>query len=76
MKTSNSGYLQRKMVKIMENLMVKQDNSVRNATNNIVQFVYGDTMACGTKTMLKGGKPMVCDIGRLVDKLNRAYEQL
>ena len=41
-KTSETGYLQRKLVKAMEDAKVHFDLSVRNANSQIVQFVYGD----------------------------------
>jgi DNA-directed RNA polymerase beta' subunit len=40
-KTANSGYLQRKLVKSMEDLKVAHDFSVRGSNNDIVQFCYG-----------------------------------
>jgi len=40
-KTSDSGYIQRKLVKTMEDLHVEYDGTVRNANNSIVQFHYG-----------------------------------
>ena len=40
--TSETGYLQRKLVKAMEDCKVHWDRSVRNAAGNIVQFAYGD----------------------------------
>ena len=41
-KTSQTGYIQRRLVKGMEDLKVLYDNSVRNNRNKIVQFKYGD----------------------------------
>ena len=41
-KTSQTGYIQRRLVKGMEDLKVMYDNSVRNNKNKIVQFKYGD----------------------------------
>ena len=41
-KTAESGYIQRKLIKSMEDCIVMYDGSVRNARNTIVQFVYGD----------------------------------
>jgi DNA-directed RNA polymerase II subunit RPB1 len=41
-KTAESGYIQRRLIKAMEDLVVKYDGTVRNAVNNIVQFTYGD----------------------------------
>jgi DNA-directed RNA polymerase beta' subunit len=40
--TSETGYIQRKLVKAMEDCKVNFDQSVRNAAGAIVQFLYGD----------------------------------
>ena len=40
--TADSGYLSRKFIKAAEDLMVNYDFTVRNASNHIVQFGYGD----------------------------------
>ncbi len=40
-KTSDSGYIQRRLVKTMEDLHVAYDGSVRNANGSIFQHVYG-----------------------------------
>lgn len=47
--TAETGYTQRKLVKSMEDIMVKYDNTVRSANNGIIQFVYGDSGADTTK---------------------------
>jgi DNA-directed RNA polymerase II subunit RPB1 len=41
-KTAESGYIQRKLIKSMEDCIVMYDGTVRNARNTIIQFVYGD----------------------------------
>lgn len=41
-KTSSTGYIQRKLVKAMEDCKVSYDMTVRNANGNIVQFLYGE----------------------------------
>jgi DNA-directed RNA polymerase II subunit RPB1 len=41
-KTSATGYVQRQMVKTMEDLKVHYDYSVRSANGSIVQMVYGE----------------------------------
>ncbi len=42
-KTSNTGYLQRKIIKCMEDIMVCYDGTVRNALNNIIQYTYSNS---------------------------------
>ena len=41
-KTSETGYLQRKLVKAMEDCKINFDMTVRNASGHIIQFLYGD----------------------------------
>ena len=41
-KTSETGYIQRKLIKSMEDLFVDFDYSVRNSSGCIVQFIYGE----------------------------------
>ena len=41
-KTQDTGYISRKLMKALEDIMIKYDNTVRNHTNQIIQFVYGD----------------------------------
>ncbi|MCJ1479194.1 DNA-directed RNA polymerase II subunit rpb1 [Lambiella insularis] len=41
-KTAETGYIQRRLVKAMEDVMAKYDGTVRNSLGDIVQFVYGE----------------------------------
>jgi DNA-directed RNA polymerase II subunit RPB1 len=41
-KTSETGYLQRRLIKSMEDCKINYDLTVRNATGSIVQFLYGE----------------------------------
>ena len=41
-KTSQTGYIQRRLIKGMEDLKVEYDMTVRNNKNKIIQFTYGD----------------------------------
>ena len=41
-KTAETGYIQRRLVKAMEDVMVKYDGTVRNSLGDIVQFIYGE----------------------------------
>ena len=41
-KTSATGYVQRKLIKSMEDLKVDYDFSVRNNSGCIIQFTYGE----------------------------------
>ena len=41
-KTAETGYIQRRLVKALEDVMAKYDGTVRNSIGDIVQFVYGE----------------------------------
>ena len=40
-KTAETGYMQRRLIKAMEDLKVEYDGTIRDASKNIVQFYYG-----------------------------------
>ena len=48
-KTSTTGYIQRRLIKGLEDLMVNYDMTVRTNKNKIVQFAYGDDNTDTTK---------------------------
>ena len=48
-KTADSGYLQRQLIKTMEDFMTYHDGSVRDAGGLVVQFAYGDDGTSATK---------------------------
>jgi hypothetical protein len=41
-KTAETGYIQRRLVKAMEDLKVGYDGTVRNSNGDIIQFLYGE----------------------------------
>ena len=41
-KTSDTGYIQRRLMKTMEDQHVEHDGTVRNVTGSIIQFAYGE----------------------------------
>lgn len=48
-KTADTGYLQRQLIKSMEDLVIHYDGTVRDANNNIVQYHYGEDGVNPTK---------------------------
>lgn len=55
-KTSRSGYLQRCLVKHLEELKVCYDHTVRNGEGGVVQFLYGEDGLDPTKACFLDGK--------------------
>ncbi|CAL9110471.1 unnamed protein product, partial [Musa textilis] len=41
-KTSETGYIQRRLVKAMEDIAVAYDGTVRNSLGDVIQFLYGE----------------------------------
>jgi len=59
-KTSDTGYIQRRLVKLMEDIHVEQDGTVRDINGSIVQFLYGEDGIDAT-----GIEKQDCDLGVL-----------
>jgi DNA-directed RNA polymerase II subunit RPB1 len=74
MGTSKSGYIQRRIVKVMEDISIKYDGTVRNTEGNIYQFSYGDDGFNASECVFKKGVAQACDVSRLVEKLNMECE--
>lgn len=49
-KTSQTGYIQRRLIKGLEDIKVEYDMTVRNSQGKIIQFAYGDDNFDSTKT--------------------------
>ena len=62
-KTANTGYIQRRLVKAMEDLVVHNDGTVRDANMNITQFRYGEDGINSTKI-----ESLALEIGELTDE--------
>jgi DNA-directed RNA polymerase II subunit RPB1 len=41
-KTARTGYIQRKLIKALEDVIVKYDGTVRDSQNNLIQLMYGE----------------------------------
>jgi DNA-directed RNA polymerase II subunit RPB1 len=59
-KTSETGYIQRRLEKALEDVMVKYDGTVRNSMEHIIQFLYGEDGMAGEK--LEGMKIPLLDM--------------
>ena len=69
-KTRDSGYAERKLVKRMEDMTVEMDQTVRNSVSNIIDFTYGDGMD-PTFTLNADG-PSFVNIDAEVTRLNNS----
>jgi DNA-directed RNA polymerase beta' subunit len=75
MKTATSGYIQRRMIKIAEDIQVKYDGTVRNANNSVIQFAYGENFMDPVNTTFRGGQPLPCDILSIAERVNAELSQ-
>ena len=46
-KTAETGYIQRRLVKALEDVMTMYDGTVRNSHGGILQFLYGEDGMAG-----------------------------
>jgi len=53
LRTPKSGYLYRRLVSALQDLKVEYDGTVRDASENIIQFIYGDDNKDVSKLHLK-----------------------
>ena len=61
-KTAETGYMQRRLMKSMEDLIVRYDKTVRSGEETIIQFTYGDD---GLDPMFMDDEEMPVSLGRL-----------
>lgn len=74
MGTAKSGYIQRRIIKVCEDIQVKYDGSVRDTTGKIYQMAYGTTGMDPSQTVKVKGEQQPCDVSRIVDRLNLQFE--
>ena len=74
MGTSKSGYIQRKIVKVCEDIKVSYDGTIRDTTGKIYQTSYGENGYDACQLVKVGNTFDCCDVSRIVDRLNMEYE--
>lgn len=65
-KTAETGYMQRRLMKALEDLVLKYDNTVRSSDETIIQFTYGDD----------GLDPLFMDENKLPVSLQRLFTRV
>ena len=73
MGTAKSGYIQRKIIKLTEDIKVQYDGTVRDAFGKIYQFAYGEDNLDPVHTVKVKDNQEVCDISIIVDRLNMEF---
>ena len=61
-RTSRSGYMQRRLINALEDVKVENDGTVRHAEGQIIQFIYGEDGVDPARSM--SGEPV--DIDRII----------
>jgi intein/homing endonuclease len=72
--TAQTGYIQRKMVKLLEDLQVTYKGTVEDAAKHVISFDYGGDNFDGSKIIYRGGDPLFIDVESVCNKLNADYE--
>ena len=63
-KTAETGYMQRRLVKSLEDLCLQYDTTVRNSSGDVIQFSYG---ADGLDPMMMEGRDKPVDFERVLN---------
>ena len=74
MGTATSGYMQRRIIKLTEDMKVQHDGSVRDVPGKLFQMSYGECGVDPTCTVKIGKEQQICDISRLVSRLNMNHK--
>lgn len=74
MGTANTGYMQRRIIKLTEDMKIQNDGSVRDVPGKIYQLAYGEKGIDPTCTVKVQGQQEICDITRMVQRLNMNHE--
>ena len=69
--TATTGHMHKKMVKVMEDVKVCYDNSVRNSSNTIYQFFYGDGYDVGELVKTKLNNESISGFINLREAFNK-----
>jgi DNA-directed RNA polymerase beta' subunit len=75
MKTARSGYIQRKIVKCLEDIQVTYDGTVRDTVGSTYQLSYGTHGFDPARSININGESECCDISRIVGKINMKREK-
>ena len=75
MNTATSGYIQRRIVKLTEDIKIQYDGTVRDVIGSIYQLSYGENGVDPKSTIKVDEEQQSCNISNIVNKLNMQYEK-
>jgi DNA-directed RNA polymerase III subunit RPC1 len=70
-KTAETGYMQRRLMKALEDLVLKYDNTVRSSDETIIQFTYGDD---GLDPLFMDENKLPVSLGRLFTRIKQSFK--
>jgi DNA-directed RNA polymerase beta' subunit len=73
-KTADTGYIQRKMIKMVEDLKFNYTNTVTNSNDTIIDFMYGEDNFDASRLIKTSSGFSFVDIQHITDKLNAEVE--
>ncbi len=76
MKTARSGYIQRRIIKCMEDLQIKYDSTVSDTIGNKYQLSYGDLGLDPKSSININGNVEFINISRLINNINSSHDEL
>lgn len=74
MSTATSGYIQRKIVKLMEDIKIQYDGTVSDSFGKKYQMCYGNNNLDPSLTTKVNGEQQFCDVSKIINKLNTQHE--
>lgn len=74
MGTAQSGYMQRRIIKLTEDMKIQYDGTVRDIPGKIYQLSYGENSIDPTCTVKVKNSQELCDVSRIVQKMNMECE--
>ena len=74
MGTATTGYIQRRIIKICEDIQICYDNTVRDNNNNIYQYCYGEMNLDPRNISKVNDENQICNVSRIANKLNLNHE--
>lgn len=74
MQTASSGYIQRRIIKLIEDVKICYDGTVRDAIGSIYQLTYGEDGFDPKQMIRVKDANEFCNISSIVNKLNNKYE--
>lgn len=75
MGTAKTGYIQRRIIKLTEDIKIQYDGTVRDTTGKIFQLAYGEDMLDPINTVKINKQQELCDVSRLINRLNLKYDK-